>query len=94
MSRNHSRVAFPLRYIKRYLFILIVLLSLNCQALAAESYAVFSFNDEFSPLTVNKARKLYRGKTQLLQGQRIELSDCLRHQQKELSSIVIFSTKI
>ncbi|MCR9643354.1 hypothetical protein NB496_22280, partial [Vibrio alginolyticus] len=35
----------------------------------------FSFNDEFSPLTVNKARKLYRGKTQLLQGQRIELSD-------------------
>ncbi|ELC9519395.1 hypothetical protein RJY08_000829 [Vibrio alginolyticus] len=75
MSRNHSRVAFPLRYIKRYLFILIALLSLNCQSLAAESYAVFSFNDEFSPLTVNKARKLYRGKTQLLQGQRIELSD-------------------
>ncbi|ARP08091.1 hypothetical protein K04M3_13860 [Vibrio alginolyticus] len=94
MSRNHSRVAFPLRYIKRYLFILIALLSLNCQALAAESYAVFSFNDEFSPLTVNKARKLYRGRRNFYKASELNSLTGLRHQQKELSSIVIFSTKI
>ncbi|HHF2951955.1 TPA: hypothetical protein ACVO3F_000035 [Vibrio diabolicus] len=75
MSGDISLLCFLLRCIKRYLFIVVFLLPIDSQVLAAESYAVFSFNSEFSPLTINKARKLYRGKTQLLQGQRIELSD-------------------
>ncbi|HHX8564695.1 hypothetical protein NB476_23845 [Vibrio sp. RM-44-3] len=74
MSGDISLLCFLLRCIKRYLFIVVFLLPIDSQVLAAESYAVFSFNSEFSPLTINKARKLYRGKTQLLQGQRIELS--------------------
>jgi site-specific recombinase XerD len=51
------------------------LLSLNSPLYAAESYAIFSLNSEFETLSINKARKLYRGKTRLLQGERVELSD-------------------
>ncbi|ARP40494.1 hypothetical protein [Vibrio syngnathi] len=42
---------------------------------AADDYAIFSLDSEFEALSINKARKLYRGKTKRLNGKRIELSD-------------------
>ncbi|MET2897467.1 hypothetical protein ABXV22_03970 [Vibrio rotiferianus] len=54
---------------------LAVLLSFDSKALAADSYAIFSLNSEFSELSITKARKLYRGKTKRLQGHRVELAD-------------------
>ncbi|MEZ9721024.1 hypothetical protein AB4354_06705 [Vibrio splendidus] len=42
---------------------------------AAEDYAIFSLDSGFEALSINKARKLYRGKTKRLNGKRIELSD-------------------
>nr|WP_180820935.1 hypothetical protein [Vibrio parahaemolyticus] len=64
-----------LRLLVSACLLLIFLLPWSHQAFAAESYAIFSLNAQFDALTINKARKLYRGKTRLLQGQRIELSD-------------------
>ncbi|ANQ17062.1 hypothetical protein [Vibrio natriegens] len=55
--------------------ILVYLLILSPPLYAADNYAIFSFNSKFDALTINKARKLYRGKTSLLQGERVELSD-------------------
>ncbi|WP_444493001.1 hypothetical protein [Vibrio sp. YIC-376] len=51
------------------------LLPFNHALNAAERYAIFSLNSKFETLNINKARKLYRGKTRLLQGARVELSD-------------------
>ncbi|WP_215405594.1 hypothetical protein [Vibrio gigantis] len=42
---------------------------------AAEDYAIFSLDTEFEAMSINKARKLYRGKTKRLNGKRVELSD-------------------
>ncbi|MUK61853.1 hypothetical protein GNP81_15040 [Aliivibrio fischeri] len=42
---------------------------------AAEDYVIFSLNTEFQAISINKARKLYRGKTKRLNGKRVELSD-------------------
>lgn len=42
---------------------------------AAEGYAIFSLDTEFEAISINKARKLYRGKTKRLNGKRVELSD-------------------
>lgn len=42
---------------------------------AAEDYAIFSLDTEFQEISINKARKLYRGKTKRLNGKRVELSD-------------------
>ncbi|MEZ8341830.1 hypothetical protein F0259_10080 [Vibrio cyclitrophicus] len=42
---------------------------------AAEDYAIFSLDSGFEEITINKARKLYRGKTKRLNGKRVELSD-------------------
>ncbi|MCG9693635.1 hypothetical protein L1D55_18095 [Vibrio sp. Isolate22] len=42
---------------------------------ASEDYAIFSLDTEFEAISINKARKLYRGKTKRLNGKRIELSD-------------------
>ena len=42
---------------------------------AAEDYAIFSLDTEFEAISINKARKLYRGKTKRLNGKRVELSD-------------------
>ncbi|MBY7730069.1 hypothetical protein [Vibrio bathopelagicus] len=50
------------------------LLLLN-PAYAAEEYAIFSLDTDFSEISINKARKLYRGKTKRLDGKRVELSD-------------------
>ena len=50
-------------------------ISLNSNAMAADQYAIFTLETEFSELSVSKARKLYRGKTKRLEGKRIELSD-------------------
>lgn len=52
-----------------------LLMSFDSEALAADQYAIFSLDSEFSELNITKARKLYRGKTKRLQGKRIELSD-------------------
>ena len=41
----------------------------------AEDYAIFSLDTEFEAISINKARKLYRGKTKRLNGKRVELSD-------------------
>ena len=45
------------------------------QAYADNTYAVFSLNKDFKPLTKSKVRMLYRGKTKRLQGKKIELCD-------------------
>lgn len=42
---------------------------------ASDQYAIISFNTELEPLSVSKAKKLYRGKTKKLQGKKVELSD-------------------
>ncbi|MCK8072346.1 hypothetical protein CWO01_06885 [Vibrio splendidus] len=42
---------------------------------AAEDYAIFSLDSGFEEISINKARKLYRGKTKRLNGKRVELSD-------------------
>ncbi|MFA0055225.1 hypothetical protein [Vibrio echinoideorum] len=42
---------------------------------AAEDYAIFSLDSGFEKISINKARKLYRGKTKRLNGNRVELSD-------------------
>ena len=42
---------------------------------AAEDYAIFSLDSGFEKISINKARKLYRGKTKRLNGKRLELSD-------------------
>lgn len=42
---------------------------------AAEDYAIFSLDSGFEAISINKARKLYRGKTKRLNGKRVELSD-------------------
>ncbi|MGR5260114.1 hypothetical protein ACPV5Q_09090 [Vibrio astriarenae] len=42
---------------------------------ASDQYAIISFNQKLEPLSASKAKKLYRGKTKKLQGERIELSD-------------------
>lgn len=42
---------------------------------AAEDYAIFSLDSGFEEISINKARKLYRGKTKRLDGKRVELSD-------------------
>ncbi|KAB0289174.1 hypothetical protein [Vibrio fortis] len=42
---------------------------------AVGEYAIFSLDAEFQEITINKARKLYRGKTKRLNGKRVELSD-------------------
>lgn len=53
----------------------VLLISFDSEALAADSYAIFSLDSDFDELNITKARKLYRGKTKRLQGKRIELSD-------------------
>jgi hypothetical protein len=45
------------------------------QTLAADTYAVFSLDQNFKPLSKNKVRMLFRGKVKRLQGKQIELSD-------------------
>ena len=50
-------------------------LLLFCPAHAAEKYAIFSFDSGFEAISINQARKLYRGKTKRLNGKRVELSD-------------------
>ncbi|AYV24886.1 MULTISPECIES: hypothetical protein [Vibrio] len=54
---------------------LMLALSFESRAFAANEYAVFTLNDNFDELSRSKARMLYRGKTKSLQGKRIELSD-------------------
>ncbi|MCG9626796.1 hypothetical protein L1D34_18350 [Vibrio mediterranei] len=54
---------------------LMLALSSESRAFAANEYAVFTLNDNFDELSRSKARMLYRGKTKSLQGKRIELSD-------------------
>ncbi|MEZ9743801.1 hypothetical protein AB4320_03810 [Vibrio splendidus] len=44
-------------------------------AQAAEDYVIFSLDSGFEEISINKARKLYRGKTKRLNGKRVELSD-------------------
>ncbi len=48
---------------------------LTSPAHAAEDYAIFSLDTEFEAISINKARKLYRGKTKRLNSKRVELSD-------------------
>ncbi len=50
-------------------------MSLPSHALAADQYAIFTLNDSFEKMSILKARKLYRGKSKSLNGQRFELSD-------------------
>ncbi|WP_186170548.1 hypothetical protein [Vibrio chagasii] len=50
-------------------------LLLASPAYATEDYAIFSLDSGFEEITINKARKLYRGKTKRLNGKRVELSD-------------------
>ncbi len=47
-----------------------LLMSFDSEALAADSYAIFSLDSNFNELNITKARKLYRGKTKRLQGKR------------------------
>ncbi|MFA0438367.1 hypothetical protein BCU70_03680 [Vibrio sp. 10N.286.49.C2] len=54
---------------------LLIFLTSDSRAFAANEYAVFTLNSEFSELTRSKARMLYRGKAKSLQGKRIEISD-------------------
>ncbi|WP_061017179.1 hypothetical protein [Vibrio splendidus] len=42
---------------------------------ATEDYAIFTLDTGFEEISINKARKLYRGKTKRLNGKRVELSD-------------------
>ncbi len=71
-----------------------LLMSFDSEALAADSYAIFSLDSNFDELNITKARKLYRGKTKRLQGKRIELSDWYRMRHLNVqSSTVIYSIK-
>lgn len=54
---------------------LLGILLLFTPAHAAEDYAIFSLDSGFEKISINKARKLYRGKTKRLNGKRLELSD-------------------
>lgn len=55
--------------------ILCLFISISSKAMGAEKYAIFTLDQEFAPLSISKARKLYRGKTKRLSGKKIELSD-------------------
>ncbi|WP_333482218.1 hypothetical protein [Vibrio sp. LaRot3] len=55
--------------------VLAVIAPIPSEAMAAQDYAIFSLDSNFESLSVNKARKLYRGKTKRLNGKKIELSD-------------------
>ncbi|MCY9863010.1 hypothetical protein OTK49_10710 [Vibrio coralliirubri] len=54
---------------------LIGTLLLLSPAHAAEDYAIISLDSGFEKITINQARKLYRGKSKSLNGKRVELSD-------------------
>lgn len=54
--------------------ILTVLSSYSVNGFASEM-AIFTLDADFEPLTQTQARKLYRGKTKVLGGKRVELSD-------------------
>ncbi|MCW8347162.1 hypothetical protein MD535_14245 [Vibrio sp. ZSDZ65] len=54
---------------------LVVSLSSDSRAFAANEYAVFTLNSNFEELSRSKARMVYRGKAKSLQGKRIEISD-------------------
>ncbi|MGV2986607.1 hypothetical protein ACE1OE_03100 [Vibrio sp. E150_011] len=54
---------------------LMIFLSSDSRAFAANEYAVFTLDADFEVLTRSKARMVYRGKAKSLQGQRIEISD-------------------
>ncbi|WP_260261422.1 hypothetical protein [Vibrio intestinalis] len=53
----------------------LVAVPITSKAMAAQDYAIFALDSEFESLSVNKARKLYRGKTKRLDGKKVELSD-------------------
>ncbi|MCL9775246.1 hypothetical protein [Vibrio methylphosphonaticus] len=57
------------------IFALIIILSTESRAFAANEYAVFTLDSNFDELTRSKARMVYRGKAKSLQGKRIEISD-------------------
>lgn len=74
MKRLFSRTLFNRA---AYLAVLLGIapLSTSFALSASEQFAIISLNPEFEQLSVSKAKKLYRGKTKKLQGERIELSD-------------------
>ncbi|WP_440874226.1 hypothetical protein [Thalassotalea sp. PLHSN55] len=53
----------------------LITISTYSNAQAHSRYAVFTLNDKFSALSINKVRMLYRGKVKMLQGEKIELCD-------------------
>ncbi|MFD2165360.1 hypothetical protein ACFSJY_03710 [Thalassotalea euphylliae] len=55
--------------------VLLIVSLFPVQAMATESLAVFSLNHDLKPLTKNKVRMLFRGKTKKLQGKKVMLSD-------------------
>lgn len=68
-------------FIRIIVGLMVIALSLLSQPTSANQHitdqgiAIFSMDFAFEELSQSKARKLYRGKTQLLEGKRIELSD-------------------
>ncbi len=76
-----------LRLLVSACLLLIFLLPWSHQACAAESYAIFSLNAQFDALTINKARKLYRGKTRLFKANELNSLIGQRRPLNERSSI-------
>lgn len=74
-KKTHRHRNSTLHYGCGIVAILCLFISVNSIAMGAEQYAIFTLEQEFTPLSVSKARKLYRGKTKRLEGKKIELSD-------------------
>lgn len=66
---------FVFSYLLNLSILLMFLASSSAHAQENNVYAVFTLNNEFKPLSINKVRMLYRGKVKLLQGKKIELCD-------------------
>ena len=59
----------------KFIVLFSLLFSFSYQAYADTTYAIFSLNKDFKPLTKSKVRMLYRGKMKRLQNKKIELCD-------------------
>ena len=59
----------------KFVVCLSLFFSFSYQVHADNIFAVFSLNKDFKPLTKNKVRMIYRGKTKRLQNNKIELCD-------------------
>lgn len=75
MNWRNTLFQLQLRAVKPVILGLFACMLLISPAHAVGEYAIFSLDSEFQEITINKARKLYRGKTKRLNGKRVELSD-------------------